>query len=199
MSQFKSKNLHIWSDVLREENLCETLNKIDILDAGAQDTDEDTSANFRGVESYAYKNDKLNEVFREAAKAKAAPSSTSKHQSRPSLSKSKRRKLKRLKNQAVNSPTLRANTCADSSLTIRRDSKPMKERLGPLVTFDESKTRAHILVSELDSEEMVAKEIATCLREPKGEIISNEDFLMYYSTVAACGCIFRVCILNCLA
>ena len=37
------------------------------------------------------------------------------------------------------------------------------------LNFDENKSRSHLLVSELDSEEMVAKEIAKHLREPKSE------------------------------
>ena len=46
--QLAKKNNNIWSDVLKEENLCETLNRIDLV----KYNDEDSSSNKRGVESY---------------------------------------------------------------------------------------------------------------------------------------------------
>ncbi len=51
--------------------------------------------------------------------------------------------------------------------------EPVKCRLGPAVTFDENKKRPHILVTEIDSEDLVAKEIVKHLKEPNDLIIQR--------------------------
>lgn len=50
-------------------------------------------------------------------------------------------------------------------------SLEISERLGPLVSFDETKPRPHIKVSEIDTDDAVAKEIARVLHEPKNDVI----------------------------
>lgn len=56
--------------------------------------------------------------------------------------------------------------------TVER--KPnLEERLGEAVSFDPNKSRAHVHVTELDTEQAVAKEIAKQLCENNLEIISK--------------------------
>ena len=47
----------------------------------------------------------------------------------------------------------------------------VKKRLGALVAFDENKSRSRIHVTEIDTEDNVAREIAKYLREEKIELI----------------------------
>ncbi|CAF0707141.1 unnamed protein product [Brachionus calyciflorus] len=49
----------------------------------------------------------------------------------------------------------------------------LKERIGPKITFDENRSRTHIRVTELDSDEAVTKEIVRVLREPKDDVIQR--------------------------
>jgi len=49
----------------------------------------------------------------------------------------------------------------------------INERIGPLVQFDENKSRAHIIANEFDSNELVTKEIVKHLNEPKSELIER--------------------------
>ena len=162
------KNLNVWSDILKEESLCETLNKIDFV--RNKDEHDSKSVNLRGVESYNYVNESLNEFFE--------PNASSSKFSKKRLNK----KLKHFRNKSeifLNTATPNNTHATDFSLenrknnhlVVHKDIKEIKERLGPVIYFDESKRRDHIHVSELDSDEMVVKEIARQLREPKIEII----------------------------
>jgi ribosomal protein S6 len=47
----------------------------------------------------------------------------------------------------------------------------LAERIGPAVEFDENKSRAHILVTEFDSETAVVKEIVKQLNEIKSDLM----------------------------
>lgn len=49
----------------------------------------------------------------------------------------------------------------------------LQSRLGPTVVFDEKKTRSHINVTELDSEDAVTKAIAKNLNEHKYDLIGR--------------------------
>ncbi len=51
----------------------------------------------------------------------------------------------------------------------------VKKRLGALVAFDENKSRSRIHVTEIDTEENVAREIARYLQEEKIELISKNS------------------------
>jgi len=161
------KNLNVWSDILKEENLCETLNKIDFVKH--LEENETKTVNPRGVESYEYVNENLNELFE--------------HNNHSSASKSSKRRLQKKQKYFRNRPepmpnrvpsnNLNLDECVNNQMVIKKEVKEIKERLGPVIFFDESKRRDHIHVSELDSDEMVVKEIAKHLREPKVEIISR--------------------------
>lgn len=59
----------------------------------------------------------------------------------------------------------------DAKKEIPRED--VKKRLGALVAFDENKSRSRIHVTEIDTEENVAKEIARYLNEEKIELISR--------------------------
>lgn len=70
-------------------------------------------------------------------------------------------------------------------------SQEIGERLGPLVSFDESKPRSHIRVSEIDTDDAVVKEIARVLDEPKDDVIRNKKkiknfFLIFYFLIERC-------------
>lgn len=64
----------------------------------------------------------------------------------------------------------RANQAIKADL-IKPVNKSLSERIGPLVQFDENKSRAHILANEFDTEELVTKEIVKHLKEPKSDLI----------------------------
>jgi hypothetical protein len=167
------KNLNVWSDILKEENLCETLNKIDFVKH--LEENEAKIVNPRGVESYEYVNESLNEIFEHNNHSSASKSSKKRLQ----------KKLKYFRNRPDSMPNrvssnnsnksneIHLDKCVNNQMVIQKEVKEIKERLGPVIFFDESKRRDHIHVSELDSDEMVVKEIAKQLREPKVEIISR--------------------------
>jgi hypothetical protein len=148
----KEKKFNVWSSFLQEENLCENLNKIEIelnLDEGnSQSTSQE-----RGVESYAYK--KLSEISQKEWTNKS------------SCKNAPLRHLEQIKNHL---------TSSNEKLFLIK-TKPndttIKERLGPVVSYDELKSRAHIKASEFDTDEVVTKEIAKHLREPNVELISR--------------------------
>ena len=79
------------------------------------------------------------------------------------------------------SAVLRDNPDKKNHLAVDKPSppavarEPVKCRLGPAVTFDENKKRPHILVTEIDSEDLVAKEIVKHLKEPNDLIIRNPN------------------------
>ncbi|RNA17674.1 Phosphorylated adapter RNA export [Brachionus plicatilis] len=73
--------------------------------------------------------------------------------------------IPRPKNQRRKKKIVRQETTC-SSLDIG-------ERLGPLISFDESKPRSHIRVSEIDTDDSVAKEISRILQEPKDDVIKR--------------------------
>jgi hypothetical protein len=50
----------------------------------------------------------------------------------------------------------------------------LKDRLGSRVSYDETKSRSHIKATDLDSDDLVAKEITKHLREPKDDIIRKK-------------------------
>lgn len=161
---FIRKNLNVWSDILKEENLCETLNKIDFVK-----NKEETEPNLRGVESYEYVNESLNDFF----ESNASSSKSSKRKFHKKM-KNHRNKSDFNLNRAIsnnNETNVPSDKCINNRMIVHKELKEIKERLGPVIFFDESKRRDHIHVSELDSDEMVIKEIAKQLREPKVEII----------------------------
>ena len=156
------KNLNIWSDVLKEENLCETLNKIDFV----KNSEEDTSLNKRGIESYDYVNENLNDYFEPKTSG-----CTFKNKNR--LNK----KNKHFKNKPCSIPDQSIlNGEVFNNLAV---NKEIKDRLGPVIFYDETKPRDHIAASEFDSDEKVAKEIAKHLKEPKIELISNYNLFFF--------------------
>ena len=53
------------------------------------------------------------------------------------------------------------------------NKRNLSERIGPLVQYNENKSREHILANEFDSDELVTKEIAKHLNEPKLELIKR--------------------------
>ena len=63
--------------------------------------------------------------------------------------------------------SINCNQAKQSSLSS------INERIGPLVQFDENKSRSHIIANELDSNELVTKEIVKHLNEPKSELIER--------------------------
>lgn len=56
---------------------------------------------------------------------------------------------------------------------------PVKDRIGAKVFYDESKPRLNV-ISELDSEELVTKQIAKLLKEPNDDIISKFNSISLY-------------------
>ena len=68
----------------------------------------------------------------------------------------------------------KAKQAVQANLIIPVNNKPkLSERIGPLVQYNENKSREHILANEFDSDELVTKEIAKHLKEPKLELIKR--------------------------
>lgn len=133
----------IWSDVLIEANLCESVNaKFATLDEPKQDPNMKLD---RSIESYAYTQKPV----------KTTPPVSASH-----------------KNHLSSIDYNRAKLAVEANL-VKPASKPLDERIGPLVQFDETKSRDHILANELDSEELVTKEIVKHLNEPKSDLIKR--------------------------
>lgn len=128
MSKINLKKFHLWTDTLNEENLCETIEKIDFSDQQPKKE--------RGVESYKFESKIQEKVF--------------------TRSKQKRQRKKK------NKDSLKSKTLSNLDIC---------ERVGPLVSFDETKSRSHIRVSEIDTDDAVAKEITRFLHEPKNDVI----------------------------
>ena len=143
---------------IREEILCEDLSKIELIK-------KDENSNQRGVETYYYKNENL-DVKRtnhknKIGKIKFKHKNTNRNSKKFVPNKPIDQNLVRVRENShgsFNSNHIIPQTCDDSKIQV---------------TFNESIPRSHIHVSELDSEEMVAKEIAKHLREPKIDLISN--------------------------
>lgn len=153
------KKLNIWSDIIREEVLCEDLNKIELVK-------KEDNSNQRGVEAYYYKNENLDfkpkNHKNKIGKIKFKHNKNSKHKSKKSISK-----------KSIDTNLVRFRENSNGSVNSNHLKPQTYDNAKIQVSFDENVARSHIHVSELDSEEMVAKEIAKHLREPKLEVISN--------------------------
>ena len=145
---FKKKN-NVWSDTLIEESLCSDINGLSSLCANNENV---IKVNNRDVESYEY-----------PAEFVAKEANTTKVQT----SAAKRNHLE-IDPSLVN--FIKAEKVA-AKVAAAVETQPVKARLGELVAFDENKSRSHILVSEIDSEELVAKEIAKYLKEDNFDLI----------------------------
>jgi hypothetical protein len=147
----KEKKFNVWSSFLQEENLCDNLNKIEIelnLDENNNTSQE------RGVESYPYK--KLSEISQKEFANKSSRKNTPlKH-------------IEHIKNHLTSSND---NLAIIKTKLNECKELPVKDRLGPMVCYDEHKSRAHIKASEFDTDEVVTKEIAKHLREPNVDLI----------------------------
>lgn len=64
------------------------------------------------------------------------------------------------------------------------NKQDVKSRIGPKSSFNSNKTRAHINVSELDSEEAVTRAIVRSLNEPKSHVISRSFIGLNYDYLA---------------
>ena len=63
---------------------------------------------------------------------------------------------------------------------VENKKQDVKSRIGPKSSFNSNKTRAHINVSELDSEEAVTRAIVRSLNEPKSHVISRSFIGLKY-------------------
>lgn len=150
----KSKKNNIWSNALVEESLCQDIGKFTSI----QNNENVIKVSNRDVESYEYTVDEIKDE-----KADKNPSKRN-HLSIDTnlvnfVKKEKTSPLKQVKEE----PT---------------DSFEIKKRLGALVTYDESKSRAHIPVTEIDNEDLVTKEIAKYLQENNFELIGTLHLLL---------------------
>lgn len=159
MNKLNEKKYRLWTDTLNEENLCESF---------GLELEDQKEKNERGVESYKYKNEMLAKNNK-----KSKPKRLGKSQQKDHSNDFHKNHLK-IQKTILNSSN-------DLEKTQRSHQKPgiLKERLGPIVSYDESKSRSHIHANELDSDETVAKEIVRILTEPKDDVISmNFLFLL---------------------
>jgi hypothetical protein len=78
-------------------------------------------------------------------------------------------------NKEPNSTNNKTNHQNDADQPKHRlqEQREIKDRLGPLIKFDENKSRTHIRVTELDTDELVIREIARCLEEPNIDVITR--------------------------
>ena len=156
MSGFKKNR--VWSNVLQEQTLCETISKISSLETGDNNVK-------REVESYGIHKQE----------------NTSEHVSN---NKKKSKKKKRLENKNKNSYSLKnnlkkLNTTILNQIKNDYDNKNSQNLIVHDSTskleikFDESKNRDYIKSNEFDSDEIVCKEIVKHLDEKKSDLISN--------------------------
>ena len=122
-----------WSDTLNEENLCEKM-----ISSGLRQ--EKKMSCDRGVESYEYKSEKLNDDKNSSAKY---------HHLKASQTQKKQGVPRDTEGRSMN----------------------LKDRLCSKISYNEKMPRSHIKATELDSDDIVAKEITRQLREPKDDII----------------------------
>lgn len=157
-SNHKKKN-NVWSDTLMEESLCSNINSISSF-CGNNDENVIKVAN-RDIESYEYPADQCTESKTDK---EIKPTTKRNHLDiDPSL-------VNFIKNE-------KATEAKTTIVTTDTATKPVKSRLGDLVAFDENKSRSHIPISEIDSEDLVAKEIAKYLKEDNIDLI--REFIRY--------------------
>lgn len=127
--------------MVKEESLCETLLKLGVPTSETSDKDdndgddtkidEKKSTNSRDIESYEFKNAKLDDALFKKRRRRSFPTS----------------------------------------------KRPVNQRLTSSVSHNQMKSRPHIPVTELDSDDAVVLAIVRVLREPKTNIISKSRFL----------------------
>jgi hypothetical protein len=133
----------VWTDALNEQLLCDDLNEIGKL----RQTNSNSLVKIeRGVETYQYstKNDENKKQNETADKNHLVLGI-------------------KLDDQKNNNKPITPQVSGKATL--------LTERIGPSVEFDENKSRPHILVTELDSESAVVKEIVKQLNETKSDLI----------------------------
>jgi hypothetical protein len=147
------KKNRIWSSVLQEQTLCETITKISELD-----TDDNKVK--REVETYG--------IHREIDKK------TSKKKKKKRLEKNK--KSNSLKNNLQKLNTTILNQIKNDYVNERDTSLAVHDNTCNEIKFDESKNRDYIKANEFDSDEIVCKEIVKQLEEKKSDLISKYKF-----------------------
>ena len=158
MNLNRAKKNNIWSNALVEDSLCQDIGKFSSI----QNDENLIKVSNRDVESYEYSIDE--------------PTNNE------TTNTSKRNHLA-IDTNLVNFVKTEKKSPV-KSITVKEeptDRIEIKKRLGALVTFDESKSRAHISVTEIDSEDLVAKEIAKYLQENNFELIGN-FFIVNFKT-----------------
>lgn len=170
MSKANNK-LRIWSDTLNEQAFYENVDRLDQISIN------NSQASARGVESYRYESTKQpadteqNENIKKSPKKKRSRNNKNK---RPPIYLNHNQLI--LKNLDPSQLRL-ANVKSSNSEAPK--SGNLKDRIGSRVTFDENKSRPHIKVTELDTEESVAREIAKHLNEPKHQVICKQLYTIY--------------------
>lgn len=153
-SNYKKKN-NVWSDTLMEESLCSNINSISSFCGNSDGNKNVIKVANRDVESYEYPADQCTV---NKADIETKPKTKRNHLDiDPSL-------VNFIKNE-------KATEAKTTTVATDTATKPVKSRLGDLVAFDENKSRSHIPVSEIDSEDLVAKEIAKYLKEDNIDLI----------------------------
>ena len=140
----------IWSNCLLEESLCDDIFKKGSLSTKCEDRNVIQVTN-RDVENYQYKIDE-DECDQNVSKPRIV---------------------------SKNHLAFEENHSNFNATCITKSSRPkivddtFLNRIRPMTAFDESVSRDHIKANEFDSEEVVAREIARLLKEPKIELISK--------------------------
>jgi hypothetical protein len=154
MSHNLKKSLKVWSDTLNEEILVDSFASPNLLSEKKPNRERD-------VESYEFKS----ENYDDNKQRIRGPSKSDKNLPNKNhlSSNNQSNKNRRLSSQ-------KAKTFLSEN---RNEDLHIRDRLGSKVSYDESKSRAHIKASDLDLDDVVAKEITKHLREPKDDIIGK--------------------------
>ena len=143
------KKNRVWSEVVQEQTLCETISKISGLEAN-------DSKVKREVESYDVQKYEKNETRKRKSKNKKKKRLNKQLKTKSTLEKLSLNVLNQIKNEYLENKNVEFNQ-DDSCLNIR---------------FDETKDRSYIKASEFDSDEIVCMEIVRQLNEKKNDLIS---------------------------
>lgn len=143
---------NIWSNTLIESNLCDDIcSKFASFDNRVKSTNPDIPKDVikqnRDIESYDFTTDINNKTTSININSK--------------------------KNHLSSIDHNKANQTIETNSNIKTKNEPLAERIGPMVQFDENKSREHIIANELDSDDLVTKEIVKHLNEPKSEMIQR--------------------------
>ena len=181
MSNSVVRKLNVWSNVLQEETLCDDLSNVGLIQpTDAEKSEQEAIKQQRGIESYSYKNKALDEHFNNSKQPQAKPTARRRNKKSRNKTSSANRSL------PLHTPPALSKSKSSTSSLPRQGEAIHSPETSFCVTYDETKSRSHIRASELDSDQVVIKEIVSQLREPNSDIISKQLIKTKQKTQSKC-------------